>query len=81
MVNCKLHRITSGGDVDIQTSPIWSLQLSVCVELILKELITVFCNSGIHEDRIDSAELLCALCESCSLLDPVCDVALLEKEP
>ena len=76
MVDGKLQRVVCRRKVNIEHPSIRLLQLALLIQLILEELVFVFCYACIDKDVVDIAKLLDAGFESFALAVPVGEIAL-----
>jgi hypothetical protein len=76
MVDGKLHSVVRRRKVHIIHSPIRFFQLALLVQLVLEELILVFCYARVDKDVVDRAKPLDAGFESFALASPVRKIAL-----
>lgn len=77
---CKFRSITCSIHINVQDPPIWLLQLARGVQLIIKELILVLRDPGVHEDSIYAAKLFVGGFEASALGGPGCEIACVHEE-
>lgn len=79
-VHRELHRVVRRLHIYIDGPPIRLGQFPITVEFILKKLVLIFRDPGIHVHGVDVTELVDRGLEGCALRGPGRDVAFLEEE-